>query len=384
MELLSTVWHLFGAIFVWLVGLVVSIKISRIFDISWRRAAILYVWHTIFCVVYANYVISAGGDAIEYYESSLLSDINVSVGTAAVVLFTRIFSYYLGFSFLGTFLVFNIVGVVGLIAVDGSLKLIKRDKSKFIRFLMSAVVFLPSMSFWSASIGKDAFSFASAALLLWSALDLRNRVWLLVCSIFLMLLVRPHIAVLMLVGLFGSLLFQKNVSSAKKLILMLCCLFAGVALLPFALEYSGLGGGVGVEELESYVQERQGYNQDGGGGIDISSMSLPMQLFTYLFRPLPFEANNFFSFAASLDNLILLYVFAFGIFGFFKRLKLEKTSIEQNKSLLWIYALSAWLILSMTTANLGISIRQKWMFAPILIFLFVSMIANSKNRNTEP
>jgi hypothetical protein len=133
--------------------------------------------------------------------------------------------------------------------------------------------------------------------------------------------------------------------------------------------------------LEIYVQERQGYNQDGGGGIDISSMSLPMQLFTYLFRPLPFEASNFLSLAASLDNLLLLCVFLLGVYGFLKSFKYKRNTPEHNKSLLWIFSISSWLILSVTTSNLGISIRQKWMFAPILIFLFISMVANRKKES---
>jgi hypothetical protein len=37
------------------------------------------------------------------------------------------------------------------------------------------------------------------------------------------------------------------------------------------------------------------------------------------------------------------------------------------------YSVTAWVMLALTTANLGISVRQKWMFAPMLIFLFLSV-----------
>jgi hypothetical protein len=239
-ELIATVWHLFSALAVWLVGLFIVLKVSKKFSVGRRRGSTLYVWHTIFCIVYANYVISAGGDAIEYYQSSLSYDIDISVGTAAIVIFTRFFSYYLDFSFLGVFFVFNIFGAVGLIAVDGSLQEISFDKNRFIRILMKLTVFLPSMSFWSAAIGKDAFSFMSSALFLWAALNLKRRILLLFFAIFLMLLVRPHIAALMLISLVGSMIFKKDLSLAKRCLLLFLSLAVGSFMVPFALDYSGI------------------------------------------------------------------------------------------------------------------------------------------------
>jgi len=38
-------------------------------------------------------------------------------------------------------------------------------------------------------------------------------------------------------------------------------------------------------------------------------------------------------------------------------------------------------VLAMTTANLGIAIRQKWMFAPMLIFLLISLVGKNRNHS---
>ena len=54
--------------------------------------------------------------------------------------------------------------------------------------------------------------------------------------------------------------------------------------------------------------------------------------------------------------------------------------VDLNFKFSWVYGFSALLILSMTTAtNLGITMRQKWMFLPFFIVLFVSYIAQ-RNR----
>ncbi|MEO6959747.1 MAG: hypothetical protein ABI228_04690, partial [Burkholderiaceae bacterium] len=129
-----------------------------------------------------------------------------------------------------------------------------------------------------------------------------------------------------------------------------------------------------------YIEQRQQYNQGGGAGFDLAAMSPPAQLFTYLFRPLPFEARSIFALAASLDNTILLLLFIAGGWNILKR---HKPTGAGNRSFMWLYSLLAWSLLAVTTANLGISLRQKWMFAPMMIFLLISLIGKPRRRLTQ-
>ncbi|MFB8828532.1 hypothetical protein ACE0DR_02285 [Azotobacter sp. CWF10] len=147
--------------------------------------------------------------------------------------------------------------------------------------------------------------------------------------------------------------------------------------MPFGLEYAGVKG-TDTEALMEYVEGRQEHNMKGGGAVDISSMSLPMQLFTYLFRPLPFEATTVFAMAAALDNMILLYLFVTGGRAMLRRPAGRR--YQENRIFLWSYALVAWLMLAMTTANLGIALRQKWMFTPMLILLFLSALGTVRQQ----
>ncbi len=100
-------------------------------------------------------------------------------------------------------------------------------------------------------------------------------------------------------------------------------------------------------------------------------MILPMKIFTYLFRPLIFEVNSIFSLAAAIDNLIILYLM---ISGGKILIKKNINVVGENRLFMWVYSILVLLILASTTANLGIALRQKWMFMPMLIFLFISAI----------
>lgn len=342
----------------------------------------LYLWHALFAVIYALYVVNYGGDAIAYYSKSLGSDIEFSFGTRGVVFFTSFLTQGLGFSFMGSLLVYNFLGFIGLLSFDAALRCVVVNKAKKIKLLATLIIFLPSVSFWSSGIGKDAVSFMAVGLALWAALNLNKRMLLMIIAVLLMLLVRPHMAGLMVMGLAASFIFQRSIPLIYRLFLGVASLAVIAVLVPFALNYAGVGENVDAEQLEQYIDKRQGYNTQGSGGVDLKSMSFPMQLFTYMFRPLPFEAHSIASLMASLDNMVLLYLLFIGSYCLFK-IKLPPELKLHNRAFMWCYLLGSWSVLALTSANLGIAMRQKWMIAPMLIFLLISVIGKKNSSNYE-
>lgn len=108
-----------------------------------------------------------------------------------------------------------------------------------------------------------------------------------------------------------------------------------------------------------------------------------MQIFTYLFRPLIVEARSIPTLAAAIDNLVLLFLFLISSISILKTKRL-KSSVE-NRQFMWFYSIICVLILATTTANLGIAIRQKWMFTPFLIYLLITVLktSNKKTRSVS-
>ncbi len=376
-DLDSTPLQLVLALFIFIAGLVFAVAVRGYFRAPLSRSVSLYLWHSLFCVIYLAYVINYGGDASGYFRMSLHPDIDFAFGTDGVRFVVSFLSQGMGLSFLGCSLVFQLFGFIGLLAFDGALREVTWDKSRNIRLLATLIVFLPSVSFWSSGLGKDALSFCAMGFALWAALRLKQRWLLLTIAILLMLLVRPHMAGMLGLGLAGSFVFQRGIPLPQRVVLGGIALGAAVFLVPLGLNYAGVGEDAGAEDVMQYIEGRQGHNLKGGGAVDISSMSPPVQMFTYLFRPTLIEARNLFSLAAALDNTILLFLFVAGGWALIKK-PLPAHLLAHNRMFLWIYSLSAWLILAMTTANLGIALRQKWMFAPMLIFLLISVIGRSR------
>ncbi len=376
MELVSTPWQVITTALVFLSGIALACAVSRWLQVSVYRSLALYLWHTAFCVVYALYINNYGGDALQYYRDGLKGTAEFSLGTAAVSYITIFFASVLNLSFLGTFVAYSLFGYIGLSAFDASLRAATQDKSPFIGYFATLVVLLPSISFWSSGIGKDALAFMAAGLLLWAALKPQRRTSLIVIAVLLMLVVRPHMAGIIVIALAASYSLKPGLPFSRRLVVGGAAIAACVVLVPLAIDYAGMKGGLNSESLSLYIEQRQQVNLEGGGGIDIAQMSVPMQLFTYLFRPLPFEAFNVFALAASLDNVILLSLF---LAGGWRILRQRTLPSDVNRTFLWVYVGMAWAILAMTSANLGISLRQKWMFAPMLIFLLLSVIGRPRS-----
>lgn len=378
MESYSTIGHLLMAFIFTLSGIFSIPFFSKYFKTSRLRGLVLYFWHLIFCVLYMFFVINSGGDSIGYFVEAQDGFVEFNFGTSAVTYLTYILVNALGASLLGVFMFFNIFGFVGLLAFDASLRCATINASRYIKLIATLIVFLPSISFWSSAIGKDSISFMAVGLALWASLNLNKRLGLMTFAFVAMLLVRPHMAGIMLIALAVTALLENSKSLPKKVFMSVLSSSAALVMVPFALTYAGV---VDDESLSSYIANRQSYNLEGGSGVDISNMSLPEQLFTYMFRPLIFEINSIFSAAAALENLILLFLF---VLAGGAMLKSKRSDLGESRIFMWVYGLMAWSVLAMTTANLGIALRQKWMFAPMLIFLLISVIGRRKPLPSVP
>src|SRR5690606_18722345 len=146
MVLFSSPIQLLSAAFVAVMGLLIVLAIAPRMGMSKQRSTALYVWHSMFSVLYAIYAITNGADAQVYYLKALNGELALTLGTGAVVSVATLFVTGLNLSFLGACLLFNIFGAIGLLAFDASLQAACADKSRLMRRFATLIVFLPSVS----------------------------------------------------------------------------------------------------------------------------------------------------------------------------------------------------------------------------------------------
>jgi len=384
-SLIENIWDSISIVAVLIVGCYLISISAKYFNATKVRALSLYIWHSFFCFAYIFTTSIIGGDSIWYYTESLIQKNVFSFGTTSTLYFTTLLTVGFGLNYISTFLVYNIIGTIGLIAIDASLRHVTKNKSSFVKSLSLFIVLVPSMSYWSSAIGKDSIQFMATGLLLWSSIDFKKRNLMFLISIFIMFVVRPHICGIAVVAFTFSIFIINSISFTKKFTYLAICLVFLLSAVPFILGYVNWDSSISIDSITEYVKQRQGYNLDGGGSVDIRKMNLPYQLFTYLFRPLPYEAHSTLALISSIDNALLLTVFILSALSiiFLKIKNFNLNHPTENRYFLLIFSLGLLLMLALTTANWGIAARQKWMVMPILLyfgFLFIRVSGSKKTK----
>lgn len=357
-------------------GGVASAIIGRYLGIRPVISLVIYAWHTAFGLYYSNYVLVTGGDAFVYYQRARFDYVDPKPGTDFIVWITS-FPVSLGFGYWPITLLYNLAGALGVLFFYRAIveTNVFASKSAFARILAILCVFIPSLSFWTSGLGKDALAFLSVGLFIWSTMKFESRQSAAIAAILIMLPVRPHIAVIMVVAIAIGTVLNSELRKTVRFGVAALATVGAVFAVPFALTYSRTSR---FESIAAYIGDRQEQNTGGGSSIDITGMNPVARFLGYVYRPLPNEASGFQQLAASADNLLLVAFTLVGIVGIYRAGTLL---MFRRYSIGILYALGCLGLLSQVTANLGLAVRQKWMALPALLLVVVAAWAAKKDRS---
>lgn len=343
-----------------------AVKIGHRVGVSHKMSVQILLYHSIFCLIYIWYSLNFASDVNRYVLWAEAGEYVLRPGKGMVTAFTAIFIEGFGMSRTSAFIPFNFMGTIALIVLYSVLRPLWCESPNWRRFIPSIIVFLPGFSFWSSAIGKDAPAFLGTCLAVFAMQSPKRRWPVLLLGFCLAFAVRPYFGLMIGLAVTWSIILGSGMKMSVKI--FVAGFFGAISLVvfPFVLREVGLDQANSIVDLNTFIQTRAGYNQFGGGSVDISSMSFPMQLFTYLFRPLFFDARNIFQIEASVESLVLLLIVGSNVKGIARLIFRDRTSQIQYSSVLFLVG---WIMFSQITANLGISVRQKTMILPPLLVL---------------
>lgn len=349
----------------------IAVMAGRRFGVKQSMVLKIVLYHTFFCMVYVWYSSNFASDVNGYMFRAQYGLYNWSPGTHFVTAITALLTQTLGLGRYAAFLPFNLLGCLSLIILYSILEPMWRSEKGLARYIPVIIVFLPGLSFWSSSIGKDAPAFFAACLALYAFLNVSKRTHLLILAIAIAFMVRPYFALMMISAGGIALIVGSKTHPIARAFMIILSIITIAASLPFALVYVDLQDAKNITDITQYIDRRAGYNQVGGGAVDISTLSFPAKLFTYLFRPLFYDARSIFQLVSSAENFIVLGL----VVIYFRKLF---RAIFQNRQPVFVYSLVlflfGWVVFALTTSNLGISVRQKTMILPSLFFLIGSVV----------
>jgi hypothetical protein len=238
------------------------------------------------------------------------------------------------------------------------------------------VMLLPSILFWSSSLGKDALAqlfigVTSYGFARFCRASGASSGMICILGIVGMAAVRPHIAAMLAMGITVGYAFGKSQGGrmyvVARIFVIPLVLLGTFFLVRQAGQFVGIEGSNaqgGINKANSLTQ-----SSDIGGSAFSSGQSLPVRIAEaplLLFRPLPWEVHNAMAAASSIESTALLLLF-------WSRRRMIWSTIRQWRNPYTLFILVFCLLFSVAfavaTSNFGILVRERVMMVPIALML---------------
>ena len=356
----------------------------------------LYWYHLGFFIIFFSYSILNRTDSREYYWDAFYMwdewGQQFRSGTVFISFFAAPF-IQLGFSYLSIMLLYSWMGYVGFVYAYAYFKeSIPIDVKVFGRFdLLTLLLFLPNMHFWTASLGKGSMIFMGLMLFTYAIKFPQKRIFTLIIGGFFIYMVRPHVMLFVLVGvMIGILTGRGKISIGVKLLVLIASVGFLAAASSSILAVAKLQNSENViEDFEEFTGATSAkLESSADSGVSMSDYPLPLKLFTFWFRPLFIDSPGIIGLFSSVENLIYLFLFAKIMNMRFIRFILKAPYMVKMSAIVFLLSSFA---LTFVMSNLGIIMRQKSMvmyFGFFVIYYFLALekwkyLEKRKEKNSD-
>ena len=343
---------------------------------------IAYCAHVGAAVIYHQWVLTTTADAyIYYYDSYRFYQQPFGLGTRGVVHIVQWLKSTLGGSYLDYFLLFQAFGFWGIALLMRIMEELHDQLGIEQTRISYAVALLPSLHFWTAAIGKDGPMFLACTLALWAILQLRRRIPSFVMAVAIMVLFRPHIALLTVIALGIAAATSRAVGAVGK-IALLGGAAVGIFLIAGTLESTLQVKINSAEAIGDFFQRQSEVTSSLAGNTAVVGASFPIRLISLLFRPFFVDAGGAFGLISSVENAFILLMVLTLLAHRRQAIMLVRHFFPLKFAVVFAGALI--LLLAQVYYNVGLGLRQKTMFMPALLTLFVAVHAVVRARKQRP
>ena len=348
----------------------------------------LFLYHLFFFVVYYITTIISRSDSQEYYRkaSEIGGNWNLIANTSTRFIdnFAAPFTN-MGLSYESVMLLFSWFGYIGFVhAYLFFRENIPVDVKVFKKYdLLSLLLFLPNMHFWTASLGKGSLIFMGLMMFAFAIKRPRQRIVTLLIGGYFVYMIRPAVMLFVLGGvMIGLLTGREKLGIGTRIIVVL----ASIAFLYSAS--STILGSVNIDQnTENVVDDFQDYAnaqsdrlETSRSGVDMQSYPLPFKFFTFWFRPLFLDSPGILGLFSSAENLVYLLLFFkicnLRFIGFIRKAP-YMVKMSAITFLLSSYAMT------FVMSNLGIIMRQKTMIMYFGFFVIYYFLAEEQFKKEQ-
>lgn len=361
---------LFGLLLGWAVYPFAFIRATRL---RVAMFGIYFVVHTLAALVYYISVQNAPADTSQYYfDKWHVYGTGFGAGTAFVIYLVQWLKSVVGGTYLDYFFLFQAVGLWGIGVLMRCFEEIYAELQTEQPFWTFLVLLIPGLHFWTSAIGKDAPLFFSAALALWASMRIKRRLVPLGVAALIMLVFRPHIALMLLLSLAIAMILDKRTGGIFKVVLLGLSAAAGIVIAmtirsAFAVDVTS------VDALMTFYESQAEVTAELEGSTAVIGASFPVRMLSLLFRPFFFDSEGGFGLIVSMENLAMVFIIGLLVVRVRDIGRMFRNVMYIRCAVIFFAGMT--ILLSSLYYNVGLGLRQRTMYMPALLMLFVSVLA---------
>lgn len=349
----------------------------------------LLFYHIFFSLFFTWYIMNFGGDSQGYWRfgmQQVLVKGDITWGsywgtsTTFILWLCYVPAKLMGLSYVTGNILFGFLGFIGIRYIFVMVADLFPANHKVLNIpLFPTVFYFLNLHFWTAGVGKDAICFWGIAWFLFALQNYKQRWWQGLIALFFVYMARPHMGQALIGGAALAIMLGSEIKIHFKIAMGLAALVGTYFLMDSTAEF------LQMEELtlesmtaKSEVTARNLSRGNVGSAVDISSYSWPMKLFTYMFRPLFFDAHNFVALFSSVENLLYLWL-SFFIYRNWTPEAIRDMPLFIKAGMITFIPVA--LAFMNSLSNLGVVMRMKNMtIIYFLLFCFFLITYNKKLR----
>jgi hypothetical protein len=364
----------------------VALSLAAI-GLAWKRltiARLLISFLLLLCHISASVYYYISSQTVTADSSAYYFDPNNTyrgswgIGTIFVTKMCHLFTYSFGASYLDCFLLFQWFGFAGLMIMARVFDEIETNVGVPERRGYWALLFLPSVNFWTSAIGKDAPSFFAVALCTWTMLNFRSRFVYFCLSVLIMIAFRAHMALITATALAATAFFGKSVSAGRKLGLLSLSLI-GILLASRVVESSIGVDATSISSVTGYISQQNDVFGTIAGTTSLGNAPYVVRVFSLLFRPLFFDAHGVQGIIASIENVGVVLVVLYTVAHWRDLRFLSQRVPFVRFTMLFTFVLL--FLLSIVYYNIGLGLRERVMAYPTIFAFLVSLWSLRQKRS---
>jgi hypothetical protein len=330
----------------------------------------LLALHLAASVAFYEYALTSSADAaLYYYDTTGLRRSEMELGTIFTIKLVQSIKGAVGGTYLDHFLLFQALGFWGILLLQRCIDHTRQTFGDALTIAPYWVLFLPGLHFWTGAIGKDSPLFLGVSLALWATIRLSTRAMWFALAVFIMLLFRPHIALLATAALAGGAFFGSRSGALAKISLVVVALVA-VSIIAGTVERTLTVNLSDPSSVGAFLEKQQQRAQWIPGATNLQDAFVLVRLFSLLFRPLFVDASGAFGLVSSAENLVYLFIFAFMAWAWKEGIIAFRSALVVRFA--FFFAAGVTVLLTLTYYNVGLGLRQKTMFMPAVLTCFAA------------